>query len=110
MVPLSYRTEGRSARSNSSSPPPRGPPGANNASDFAYPHHLSLPVDSGRDLDDEVVFPTTPHYAWTEQMNGRGRALQLNIESAGLVQLSLERTDSEHEGDNSDAEEGGDED
>ena len=43
-------------------------------------------------------------------MNGRGRALQLNIESAGLVQLSLERTDSEHEGDNSDAEEGGDED
>ena len=58
------------------------------SSDFAFPHHLSLPVGSGRDPDDEVVFPTTPHYAWAEQLNGRGRALQLNV-GAGLVQVSL---------------------
>ena len=91
---MSYHTEGRSAHSNSSSPPP--PPlhhssSITSQSDFAFLHRLSLPVDSGRDPNDEVVFPTTPHYAWTDQLNGRGRALQLNIGASGMLQLSIQQ-------------------
>ena len=31
--------------------------------DFAFGHHLSLPVDSAEGRDSEVVFPR--HYSWT---------------------------------------------
>lgn len=87
MVPMF--PEGRSAHNTDSSPSPP-PPHRPNLSDFAFPHHLSLPVDSGRDPDDEVVFPSTPHYSWTEQIEGRGRALQLNIGTSGMLQLSIQ--------------------
>lgn len=105
MVPLSYHPEGRSAHTDSSTPPSPG-----NPADFAFPHHLSLPVDSERDPDDEVVFPTTPHYSWTDQLNGRGRALQMNIGSSGMLQLSLQPdpgSDREGGGSTSDIDEGG---
>ena len=106
---LSYNPENRSAHSDSSPSPP--PPlhhstSITSQSDFAFPHRLGLPVDSGRDPDDEVVFPTTPHYAWTEQLNGRGRALQLNIGSSGMLQLSIQpnRSGSDREGGGSNSE------
>lgn len=82
MVPMF--SEGRSAHSDSPSPP-HGLPG-----DFAFPHHLSLPVDSGRDPDDEVVFPSAPHYSWMDQREGRGRALQVNMGGSRVVQLSIQ--------------------
>lgn len=83
--------EGQSAHSDYSSSSPTahpGPPGP--LSDFAYPHRLSLPVGSGRDPDDEVVFPSTPHYSWTNQQDGRGRAFQVNVGSGALLQLSIQ--------------------
>ena len=72
-----------------SSPSPPSHRHRNNSTDFAFPHHLSLPVDAGHDPDDEVVFPSSPRYSWTDQLNGRGRALQLNIGS-GMLQLSIQ--------------------
>jgi hypothetical protein len=90
-------SQGRSAHSDSSPSPPPGLAG--NLTDFAFPHHLSLPVDSGRDPDDEVVFPSTPHYSWTGE--GRGRTLQVNMGSSGVVQLSIANRDREGEGSDS---------
>ncbi len=90
---MPYHPEGRrSAHSDSSpSPPPlQHSTSMTSQSDFAFPHHLGLPVDSGRDPDDEVVFPSTPHYAWADQISGRGRALQLNIGASGMLQLSIQ--------------------
>lgn len=87
---MSYHAEGRSAHSDSSPPPLLHSSSHTSQSDFAFPHRLSLPVDSGRDPDDEVVFPSAPHYAWTDQLNGRGRALQLNIGASGMLQLSIQ--------------------
>ena len=99
MLPM--YSEGRSAHSDSSPSPPPGLPG--NLTDFAFPHHLSLPVDSGRDPDDEVVFPSTPHYSWANQREGRGRSLQVNMGGSRVVQLSIQPNTSE-EGRASDSE------
>ena len=110
---MSYHAEGRSAHSDSSSPPPplRHSTSLTSQSDFAFPHRLSLPVDSGRDPDDEVVFPSAPHYAWTDQLNGRGRALQLNIGASGMLQLSIQPNrgggDQEDGGSRSEGDDGG---
>ena len=69
--------------------------------DFAFGHHLSLPVDS-QGHDSEVVFPR--HYSWTADHGevsgatggggGGGHGIRLQLEQNGTtVQVSIDSGD-----------------